>query len=176
MDRLTPVVGPPWERLVDEVGEAIRGDVSSAGIAAIVGRTAPGAAELGPWISFSPEGYVRRRLHVDPFLEVVLIAWDVRQQTPIHDHGGQRGWLTVLDGELLATDYAKAGGGDESAVVALETTRLVAGAAVPETVDREAIHSVGAPEGRAVSLHVYSHPLSEFRTYVAAKGRAGIEP
>lgn len=157
-------------------GEAIRGDESGTRIAALVGRTAPGAAELGPWTSFSPEGFVRRRLHVEPFLEVVLIAWDAQRQTPIHDHGGRRGWLTVPDGRFLATDNARAGGADERAVVSLGATRLAAGAAMPEALGRDAIHAVGAPEGRAVSLHVYSRPLTECRTYVVATPGVEVAP
>jgi cysteine dioxygenase len=127
-------------------------------------------------VRFDPERYQRQRIYRDDELEIVLLCWDRGQATPIHDHDGQAGWFTVLDGTLEVQEFERMGGPADLGSVGLdaglapgsvrlrpqETCRVRTGLTVCEAAAPETIHRVGSDGGRAVSLHVYARPLDSF--------------
>lgn len=130
----------------------------------------PRFEDLEPHVRFDPARYSRQRLYRDDEFEVLLLCWELGQHTPIHEHGGQHGWVTVVDGRLRLQEFLP-----EAAPVEGQRLRLQAGAvdeAGPgetrvETVRPETVHRVGSPHGRALSLHVYARPLESFLAYDA---------
>jgi len=146
----------------------------------------PSLDSLKPWIAFDPRGYSRQQLHRDPSFELLLLCWDRGQATPVHDHDGQAGWITVLEGTLAVQEYERYGGPVDlreltSAVptppdtVPLAPARrlsLPAGSSVAEATTPETIHRVGASGGRALSLHLYAGPLASFLVFDAERGTA----
>lgn len=91
-----------------------------------------------------------------PAVDVWLIGWWPGQWTPVHDHGGAKGALIVLQGTLI-----------EERVVSTpaphrQRRSLVAGTATD--VDADVVHRVGnAGRTVATSIHAYSPPGIDIR-------------
>lgn len=97
------------------------------------------------------------RLHLDEFLEVWLICWDIGQDTLLHDHGGSVGAFTVASGSLVE-DFGSV------AKTGLRTRRHTSGAAVGFGVDY--LHNlVNVSTEPTVSIHAYSPPLRTMNFY-----------
>jgi predicted metal-dependent enzyme (double-stranded beta helix superfamily) len=98
-----------------------------------------------------------RRLHLDDFVEVWLICWDIGQDTLLHDHGGSAGAFTVAEGSLLEDFGTRRGSG-------LRTRRHAAGEAVGFGPDY--LHNlVNVGTESTVSVHAYSPPLRTMNFY-----------
>ena len=90
------------------------------------------------------------RLLVNDVFDVWLIGWPPHHSTTRHDHGSSLGIVLVVDGELHeATNFA--------------SKRLRAGEVT--VVAPGAVHDVSTAESTALSLHVYSPPLTEMNFY-----------
>ncbi|OLF04352.1 hypothetical protein BLA60_41240 [Actinophytocola xinjiangensis] len=97
------------------------------------------------------------RLHVDEFVEVWLICWDIGQDTLLHDHGGSAGAFTVARGSLTE---------DHGSVrrTGLRTRRHTVGKAVG--FDADYLHNlVNVGTEPTVSVHAYSPPLRSMNFY-----------
>jgi Cysteine dioxygenase type I len=121
--------------------------------------------------SFRPDGFVpesgdlRRfaRLQHTPAYEAWLIEWEAAADLELHDHGGSRGAFQVVAG-VLAEAHS-----DLARPAPLETVLIRAGTGREVTTTR--VHRVWNPgPARAVSVHVYSPPLSSMTFY---DGRPG---
>jgi predicted metal-dependent enzyme (double-stranded beta helix superfamily) len=118
--------------------------------------------EIAKTIADSPEEWVHRvrlsadgrwyeRLHLDDEREIWLISWLPGQATGFHDHGGSRGAFAVALGSLEEHDVARA--------------RTV-GAGESRAFGADFVHDVrNASDAPAISVHVYSPPLSVMNRY-----------
>jgi hypothetical protein len=98
------------------------------------------------------------RLLNTPAYDAWLIEWDPDADLDLHDHGGSSGAFHVIDGVLVEvyTDLARP--------EPLRTLVLGAGDARQVTPGR--VHRVWNPgPARALSVHVYSPPLSSMTFY-----------
>ncbi len=146
----------------------------------------PSLDSLRPFVAFDPLRYSRQRLYRDATFEMLLLCWDRGQATPVHDHDGQHGWITVLEGSLTIEEYERYGGPadlgnltseeptppDTVPLVPARRLTVAAGSSVAEASAPETIHSVGAIGGRALSLHLYAGPLDSFLVFDPERGAA----
>jgi len=146
----------------------------------------PRLDSLRPWVRFDPLCYARQRIYRGDAFELILMCWGEGQATPVHDHDGQSGWITVVEGELSVQAYDRLGGPSDLREIRCEELcepglvplapagRLTvpAGSAVAEAAAPEAIHRVGPRLGRALSLHLYAGPLDSFLVFEPAVGGA----
>jgi len=105
---------------------------------------------LAPLVRRDAEARDAVRLVANDIFEVWLIGWPSHHSTTRHDHGRSLGIVLVLDGELHeTTNFAmkRLGPG--------EVTVIAPGA----------VHDVGTTESTALSLHLYSPPLTEMNFY-----------
>ena len=109
-------------------------------------------------VRLSPHGRWYERLHNDGETEIWLISWLPGQTTGLHDHGGSRGAFAVALGTLEERDL----GGARR--VSMGETR---------SFGADYIHEVrNTSTAPAVSVHVYSPPLSTMNRYeLDASGR-----
>jgi predicted metal-dependent enzyme (double-stranded beta helix superfamily) len=132
-------------------------------------RVAPEAERCLDHVRFDQAGYVRHPLLLWEDWEVMVIAWESGQITPIHDHRGVLGGMAILSGTLLEERFA--------------TPRLA-----PELVDSRVrpegdlsdtgptvLHRLITRSPRAVSLHIYRPPLRTMGIWDAT-GLAEIRP
>lgn len=130
-------------------------------------KAVPDWALLGPHVRFDPRGYVRNRLFRDADWELLLLCWLPGQKTVVHDHGGAWGAVRILVGGLLERRYSWRGTGKP---LAFDSERACDGAVVlPEPV--ETVHqNENVSALPAISLHLYSPPLSVLNSYDVATG------
>jgi len=117
-----------------------------------------------PFIDYDADHRWHQRIYRDPRMDVWLISWLPSQGTQLHDHGGSSGAFTVLTGQLTETIARRSG------AVRVEDTVHIAGSSVG--FGPRYVHDVrNASDEPAVSLHVYSAPLSSMTYYDLADGR-----
>ncbi|MDN3351102.1 cysteine dioxygenase family protein [Actinomadura sp. DC4] len=124
--------------------------------------TTPRLAEIARSLAERPDEWLHRvrlsadgrwyeRLHHDDDHEVWLISWLPGQATGFHDHGESEGAFTVVLGSLEEREP-----GSERTVGVGESCAF----------GRDYIHDVrNTSAAPAVSVHVYSPPLSTMRRY-----------
>ena len=164
---------PPAPPLPDQFGTfGALGLGMLADIAAGLASSFRADVRAEPFIPFMPEardvfeeiewegGDLRgfaRLLHT-PAYEAWLIAWEAAADLELHDHGGSRGAFHVVEGRLVEvhTDLA------DPAPLRTLPVGTGEGRQLPAT----RVHQVWNPgPGRAVSVHVYSPPLSSMTFY-----------
>jgi mannose-6-phosphate isomerase-like protein (cupin superfamily) len=129
--------------------------------AALADRARSLAEDSAQWlhrVRLSPDGRWYERLHADDRHEIWVISWLPGQSTGLHDHGGSRGAFAVALGEL--TEHLPG------------AARLV-GTGQSRAFGADHIHDVrNESAAPAVSVHVYSPPLSAMNRYdTDAEGR-----
>ncbi len=104
-------------------------------------------------IRFDPAQYVRHAILLWEDWEVMLIAWQQGQITPIHDHRGVLGGMAVLSGALVEERFTTPG--DRPALV---DSRVRPEGDLCDT-GPAVLHRLIPQSARAVSLHIYRPPL-----------------
>jgi predicted metal-dependent enzyme (double-stranded beta helix superfamily) len=115
-----------------------------------------------PWIEFDEESRWHQRLYRDQRVDVWLISWLPAQGTELHDHGASSGSFTVVSGTLTESVV------DDGRLLDRDWT---AGSSVGFSAPY--VHDVRNTSTQpAVSVHVYSPPLSTMNFYdLSARGR-----
>lgn len=114
--------------------------------------------------------YTRNLIYRDDRFEVLAICWERGQASTIHDHAGQKCWMTVPVGRLRGQNFAVEELDDIRSYCRLrETNSFELSDCMAAKVElEEPIHQVLnlAEYGeRAVSIHIYSKPYSSCRSY-----------
>ena len=104
-------------------------------------------------VQFSPQRYMRHPILFWDDWEVMLIAWESGQVTPIHDHLGVLGGMAVLSGSLR----------EERFDTPRHRPELYDNCNRPEgdlcDIGPTTLHRLAPTTARAVSLHIYRPPL-----------------
>jgi cysteine dioxygenase len=139
----------------------------SSEIAALLSES--GAAwPFVPRLVTRPGSYTRTCAYQDRRFEILLLNWTPGATSPIHDHGGQHCWMSVLDGRLEVEDYARLDAGDVPGYAQVEQSgaRLLEAGEIDFRSGPFDLHRVAAAGNRpAVSLHVYAAPLRQYLIY-----------
>ena len=111
---------------------------------------------------FHSEKYQRNLLIRTPNFEVLLLCFEPKQGTPIHDHSGSACGVMVIEGTATEVSYEITTTGR---LVESGTADLPAGGVVGSQ-DND-IHSLGNTQvgERLITLHVYSPPLGSVGNY-----------
>ncbi len=146
--------GASWIRKL-----AARRELFSGG--ALLDVTVQVASQIGLWrplIRHTTEARWYEALVLSDALELWLIGWAPGQATPIHDHGGAAGALTVAGGHLVETVHR-----DPSLA---QPRRIIHAQGARASFSPYHIHRV-ANEGavNATSIHAYSPAGLEMRLY-----------
>ena len=132
----------------------------------------PVAREIEPRLDrccFDLSRYVRHPILVSDGWEVMLIAWETGQKTPIHDHRGVMGSMAIFSGSLVEERFDAPAGRPEL------TDRSVRPAGDLCDIGPEVLHRLFPGKGRSISLHVYRPPLREMGIWEAS-GMTEIRP
>ena len=166
---------------LDQLIEKLKSCVELEDMGALLSRASVDIESCAPFIAFDPNHYTRRVAYRDDHLEVVLVSWDAGQMSGVHDHGGAMGWTMMLQGTLASWSYETIRAGDPIPEGATATWTLADGrrlveyaptsCAVGQTAEFDApnvVHRVGNVDPsrqRAISLNVYSPPISRYTMF-----------
>jgi cysteine dioxygenase len=120
-------------------------------------------------VQFSPERYMRHPILFWDDWEVMLIAWQHGQMTPIHDHRGVMGGMAILSGALLEERFTT-----PDLRPALSDSRTRPEGDLSDT-GPTVLHRLTPTSARAVSLHIYRPPLRTMGIW-DAQGLISIVP
>lgn len=104
-------------------------------------------------VQFSAARYMRHPILLWDDWEVMLIAWQKGQITPIHDHRGVLGGMAVLSGRLSEERFSTPAGRPE-----LRENRARPEGDISDIGPTD-LHRLIPTTARAVSLHIYRPPL-----------------
>ncbi len=121
--------------------------------------------EFAPFIFFREETYGRNLVSGNDLYELLVLTWLPGQKTPIHDHAGQRCWMTVISGKLSVQSYKPLKPNSHDLISCGPQETRIAG----ETSyidDDIGIHEISNPFSKpAVSVHLFSAPVHECQIY-----------
>ena len=132
--------------------------------------------ELDPYLVWKPDRYTRGLVYRNELFEVIVLCWNVGQGSPVHDHAGQRCWMTLPQGRLEITNYAYKHGRE----IEFIDTEIVGEHESDIHIDQ--CSSVQQITNRcawcepAVSLQVYSRPFDNCYIYDLATGTRELKP
>src|SRR5438477_11667996 len=89
-----------------------------------LGEASLTAQELASYMVFSPERYVRNRVHDGPSYQALVLCWRNGQRSPIHNHRGSHCGVKVLRGVASETIFKPAANG---LLIPVSTRELPAG-------------------------------------------------
>lgn len=120
-----------------------------------------------PFIYFREETYGRNLVYKTDFYELLVLTWLPQQRTPIHDHAGQRCWMTVSMGELAFKNFEPQGLDgckcDLKAMGGVEVGKCGTNTYIDDGI---AVHSIAnASRCPAVSVHLYAAPVPTCKVY-----------
>ena len=120
---------------------------------------------------FDPSIYTRNLVGRNEHFEMLILCWNVGQQSPIHNHAGQNCWMAVLEGKVEETLFTPSGG-ERLGPLVQGPSRVYVPGRVGFINDDVALHRVRPPAGeRGISLHLYAKPIDECLVYEESTGR-----
>lgn len=174
----------PLKTFLDEVRAIPPEDFDDSHLMPVLSDIVIRDDDLAPYKTWKEGGYSRNLVYRDDLFEMIVLCWDVGQESAIHNHAGQDGWVMVQEGTLEVTNYRlltcdvteKSGGrqptpcksGCHSELEKVDSLTVPAGTAVAEVGGEVHIHKIANPAKhgeRAISIHIYSKPLDSCIIY-----------
>jgi cysteine dioxygenase len=113
--------------------------------------------DLGEYVKFQKKCYARNTVLLNEYVELVVICWEVGQQSSIHDHGDSLCLYLVTGGTMREEVFEAADGGEPQKVLERDWHRGEITVAEGST-----IHRLTNPgKGGLVTVHIYSPPLDD---------------
>lgn len=116
---------------------------------------------------FCEHNYTRNLIFANEKFELILLCWSAGEESPVHDHSGQRCWMAVLQGEVEEIYYYQTN--DTSLVKG--NIHLHRQGDVSFIQDEIALHKIRPVFDSAITLHVYSKPIKSSSVYSPTTGR-----
>jgi cysteine dioxygenase len=122
------------------------------------------------YLHWSAQCYTRNLIYKDERFEMMAICWEPGQVSRVHNHSGQRCWMTVPIGRLRGQNFAVDEIDETLGRCKLrETDSFEINAFEPAKVElEEPIHQIlnlDEYAERAVSVHIYSKPYDRCLSY-----------
>lgn len=120
------------------------------------------ASEFIDYIHWSDESYTRNCIERTDRFELMLLCWNEKQDTPIHDHGGEQCWVYQVKGDVDEVRYEENKEGD------LEVTdkMTLTPGKLTYMDDSMGYHSLENNNNeKALTLHLYMKPIDECEVY-----------
>lgn len=125
---------------------------------------------IEPYMFWSPDFYTRNLVYKDEQFELMVVCWEKGMASRVHDHAGQKCWMTVPVGRLRGQNFAVTEMDDSRSFCRLvETNTFELSDCQSAKVElEEPIHQVlnlAEFDQRAVSVHIYSRPFDSCISY-----------
>jgi len=164
------VTTDPIQGLQDDLVREFERDPRGSRVARMLGEYASRHDDWRRFALFDPEVYTRNLVGRNEHFEMLLLCWNVGQQSPIHNHAGQNCWMGILEGEMEEILFSPPADGRPGPLAPLNSKVHVPGR-VGFINDDIALHRVRPVAGmRGISLHLYAKPIDECNVYDEATG------
>jgi cysteine dioxygenase len=161
----------PILELQRDLVEEFARDPRGSRVARMLGEYAANHDDWRRFALFDPEVYTRNLVGRNEQFEMLLLCWNLGQQSPIHNHAGQNCWMGVMEGEIEEILFSPPAGEGPGPLAQMNSKIHVQGR-VGFINDDIALHRVRPVAGkRGISLHLYSKPIDECNVYDEATGR-----
>jgi cysteine dioxygenase len=165
---VTPMSSEPVQDLLNELDRELDADPRGPGVARILQEYAEQHDDWRRYVHFSSETYTRNLIRASDAYELIVLCWDANQASPIHDHGGMRCWMSVLEGNIRETLFDTPAA--EGAVPVQRSRKTLSRGQVAFITDDVGLHEIASEGGRGVSLHLYATPIRSCRTFCPDTG------
>lgn len=167
---MTPV---QLDKLVQSIHADLAREPKGPKVAQRLARYAEAHGDWKEFALFDEGAYARNLVHKDELFELIVLCWGAGQQSPIHNHQGQRCWMAVLEGQIQETLF-RVPTGKAKALIA-SPSKLFAKGSVAFITDDIALHRIAPAKGKpAVSLHLYSRPIDQCQIYDPTTGEIAL--
>jgi len=147
----------PLMELCEALDEAFCKDSGGAAVPRLLEEYAQRHSDWEPFRHFVEGRYTRNLVRRTEDYELLLLCWGAGEESPVHNHMGQRCWMAVLEGDVEEVHFRRDEGG-AGPLIEGPTKRFQKGQAAYIN-DEIALHLVrGADKQAAISLHLYSKP------------------
>ena len=163
------------EEFVDALCAILPSEFSDDKVLEVVRSNRVPAEALDAYTLWKPDRYTRNSVYRNDLFQVLVLCWNVGQSSPVHDHAGQRCWMTVEQGRLEVASYCHKRGGE----LEYMETEVVGNSGQDIHVDQCAcVHQITNRCSwcePAVSLQVYSRPFDSCYIYDLATGSKAMK-
>jgi cysteine dioxygenase len=124
--------------------------------------------------TYGVRGYRRNTISRGPWYELLALCWKSGHCTPIHDHQGVSCAFKVIQGLPTEIRFTPTPSGLIRPASSLDMP--VGYVCAAEDADIHQVVNLQAPETTAVTLHIYSPPITKMNTYefkTSAGGECG---
>lgn len=143
-------------------------------VAQILAEYAHAHRDWNSFALFAPGSYTRNLVARNEWFELLLLCWDIGQESPVHNHAGQNCWMAVLEGDIEEVQF-DCPTSEAPCSLAPRGSKLFTRGKVAFINDDIALHLVRPRAGqRGVSLHLYSRPIETCKMYDPATGRVAL--
>lgn len=158
------------ENLISGLREFSDADFTCQGVYEFLGSHPVDVATIERFFFWSNESYTRNLIYKNERFELMAICWDKGQASRIHNHAGQKCWMTVPVGRLRGQNFGVSEIDESRGHCKLfETAQFDLSDCLAAKVElEEPIHQIfNLPEfnERAVSVHIYSKPFDTCLSY-----------
>ena len=165
----------PLMELCQALDEAFCADPRGSAVPGILEAYTREHSDWEPYRHFVEGHYTRNLVRRTEDYELLLLCWGAGQESPIHNHMGQRCWMSIVEGEVEEVHFKRQETGS-GPLIEGPTKRFEKGQAAFIN-DDIALHLVRGADGRAAaSLHVYSKPYDVCLVYDRETGEESAKP
>ena len=151
---MSALVKTPLIELCEALDETLRQDPRGAAVPALLEAYAKTQTDWEPFKNFVEGSYTRSLVRRTEDYELLVLSWGAGEESPVHNHMGQRCWMAVLDGEVEEVHFKRSEDGPGPLVEGPRKSFPKGNVAFIN--DEIALHLVRGAEGKAaVSLHLY---------------------
>jgi cysteine dioxygenase len=155
----------PISRLHEDLVRAFERDARGAETARILTAYSRTGQDWRKFALFDADIYTRNLVFRNDHFEMLVLCWNLGQESPIHNHAGQNCWMAVLEGEMEEAQFEMTGESGRGRLVP-GPVRTFSPGRVAFINDDIALHRVRPRAGqRGISLHLYSKPIDLCHVY-----------
>ncbi|MDP7035579.1 MAG: cysteine dioxygenase family protein [Planctomycetota bacterium] len=160
----------PVQKLVTALHQEFQQSPKAGGVLDLLGNYCQNETDWKSYAHFNDDHYTRNLIARTELFDLIVLCWGKDQISPIHNHAGQRCWMTILEGSIFETLYHRHSDSNNNQLEKGETRTYEQGV-VGYITDDIALHIIGATHDQpAISLHLYSLPYDECNIYDPVTG------
>jgi len=158
------------ENLIEDLRRMPEEDFTCDNVYRFLAENPVDVDSISPFFFWSKNFYTRNLIFKDERFELMAVCWEKGQVSRIHNHAGQKCWMSVPIGKLHGQNFRAAELDETKGFCRLEETDKfdLSDCLAAKVELEEPIHQIlNLPEfdQRAVSLHIYSKPFESCLSY-----------